>query len=415
METKRLWLQTANSRGTFTRRTYSAPFPPVGHRFVGSGAVPLGNKSGITALPGTRSDSCSPNNVHSDAWEQYLRVIAYIYVTKWDFSCIRVTCTTIRRVADTQNMTTKAVSVIGLGDMGSAIARLYLKQGWKTTVWNRTESKAISLAEQGAIAASSVKECAAASPVVVSCLLTPDSVLEVLHQMDSETCSGLFLVDYTSGSKNGILQCANAAKNLGMACYIRGSIATTPRYLGNRDTRLFYSGGSQDIFKTIEPMLEPLGQSIYLGDDVSSTVSVEAALASSFFCFASGIVQSIAMAKKCGLWGDKGAQMLVSEVIQPLCRTVYPAFAAEIAQQIDSGSCIGGGDGLRLDTVQSALSSLTKTTASNGVSPTLLLSMKQLVDDSVVAGHATEELSSLVQFISNAAHDQHREHVAGDI
>ena len=303
-------------------------------------------------------------------------------------------------------MTTKAVSVIGLGDMGSAIARLFLKQGWKTTVWNRTESKAISLAEEGAIAASSVKECAAASPVVVSCLLTPASVLEVLHQVDSDACSGLILVDYTSGSKESILQCANAAKDLGMACYIRGSIATTPRYLGKPDTRLFYSGGSQDIFKTIESTLEPLGHSVYMGDDVASATSVEAALASSFFCFASGIVQSMAMAKKCGLWGDEGARMLVSEVIEPLCRTVYPSFAAEIAQQVDSGDYTGNGDGLRLDTTQSALYSLTTTAASNGVSPTLLLSVKELVDKSVAAGHAAEELSSLVQFISNVTDDQ---------
>jgi 3-hydroxyisobutyrate dehydrogenase-like beta-hydroxyacid dehydrogenase len=46
------------------------------------------------------------------------------------------------------NATTKEVSVIGLGAMGSAIARLLLESGARVTVWNRTEAKAEPLIQQ---------------------------------------------------------------------------------------------------------------------------------------------------------------------------------------------------------------------------------------------------------------------------
>ncbi|REN18832.1 NAD(P)-dependent oxidoreductase, partial [Mycobacterium tuberculosis] len=49
----------------------------------------------------------------------------------------------------------KQVSVLGLGAMGEAIARLYLDQGYKVTVWNRTAGKADALVAKGAVLARS--------------------------------------------------------------------------------------------------------------------------------------------------------------------------------------------------------------------------------------------------------------------
>lgn len=277
-----------------------------------------------------------------------------------------------------------------------------LKNGWKTTVWNRTASKATQLVEQGAIAASSAAECVAASPVTLCCLLTPAAVQDVLSTLDSTTATGRTLVDYTSGAKDEMIKCANAAEALGMRGYLRGMIATTPRYLGDKEIRLFYSGSNQDVFDAARPHLEPLGGAVYLGSEVSAASLLESAVASSFFCFVSGIVQSMAMVRSAGLWEGQSAQKLVEEAIAPLCRTVYASFAAETAEQVDSGTCTGGGDGLRLDTLQSALSSLTKTTARLGVSPMMLLPLKELVEKRVGEGGAAEEVSALVHTIAGS-------------
>ena len=48
------------------------------------------------------------------------------------------------------NATDTSVTVIGLGLMGQALARVFLKAGHPTTVWNRTAAKAEPLAKLGA-------------------------------------------------------------------------------------------------------------------------------------------------------------------------------------------------------------------------------------------------------------------------
>jgi 3-hydroxyisobutyrate dehydrogenase-like beta-hydroxyacid dehydrogenase len=52
----------------------------------------------------------------------------------------------------------KRVLVVGLGNMGSALAKTLLGTGYDVSVWNRTPSKADPLIEQGASLAQSVAE-----------------------------------------------------------------------------------------------------------------------------------------------------------------------------------------------------------------------------------------------------------------
>ncbi len=75
----------------------------------------------------------------------------------------------------------KKVGVIGLGRMGSGIARNILARGFDLTVYNRTAAKMQPLVEQGATAAGSAKEAAAASDAVLTSLMDDGSVLENLE------------------------------------------------------------------------------------------------------------------------------------------------------------------------------------------------------------------------------------------
>lgn len=59
------------------------------------------------------------------------------------------------------------VSIIGLGAMGSALARALLRGGQDVTVWNRTSAKAEPLVRDAATAAPDLVAAVAGSPVVV--------------------------------------------------------------------------------------------------------------------------------------------------------------------------------------------------------------------------------------------------------
>lgn len=70
------------------------------------------------------------------------------------------------------------VAFLGLGNMGSGMAKNILGGDFQLTVWNRTVSKTQALVEQGAAAAPTVKEAVADADVVVSCLMDDQSILE---------------------------------------------------------------------------------------------------------------------------------------------------------------------------------------------------------------------------------------------
>ena len=73
------------------------------------------------------------------------------------------------------------VAFIGLGTIGSSIAKCLRKADFNLTVWNRTAAKMTPLVEQGAKPATSAKEAASGADVVITCLMDDQSVLDTLH------------------------------------------------------------------------------------------------------------------------------------------------------------------------------------------------------------------------------------------
>jgi 3-hydroxyisobutyrate dehydrogenase-like beta-hydroxyacid dehydrogenase len=71
---------------------------------------------------------------------------------------------------DTREMAADAstVTVIGLGLMGSALARAFLQAGHELTVWNRTPAKTAAFEGLARIAGTVQEACAASDAVVVS-------------------------------------------------------------------------------------------------------------------------------------------------------------------------------------------------------------------------------------------------------
>jgi len=92
-------------------------------------------------------------------------------------------------------------SVIGLGAMGSALARALVGSGRRITVWNRTTEKASSLVSDGAVLASSVALAVAASPVVIICVDNYEVTRTILGVDEvAAGLSGKLLVQLSTGS-----------------------------------------------------------------------------------------------------------------------------------------------------------------------------------------------------------------------
>jgi 3-hydroxyisobutyrate dehydrogenase-like beta-hydroxyacid dehydrogenase len=69
------------------------------------------------------------------------------------------------------------IAFLGLGKMGRPVARVLLKSGHETTVWNRTSEKAKELAADGAVAAERIADAVKNAEVVFT-MLSDDSAVE---------------------------------------------------------------------------------------------------------------------------------------------------------------------------------------------------------------------------------------------
>lgn len=89
------------------------------------------------------------------------------------------------------------VTVLGLGAMGTALAKAFLAAGHPTTVWNRTPGRSPELDELGVGRAETAAEAVAASPLVVACLLDYTTVLSAL---ETASLAGKVVANLTNGT-----------------------------------------------------------------------------------------------------------------------------------------------------------------------------------------------------------------------
>jgi 3-hydroxyisobutyrate dehydrogenase-like beta-hydroxyacid dehydrogenase len=71
------------------------------------------------------------------------------------------------------------LALLGLGKMGTAVARLWQKSGHQLTVWNRTATAAETLAESGAHVAATPSEAVSGLPVVFT-MLSDDAAIKAV-------------------------------------------------------------------------------------------------------------------------------------------------------------------------------------------------------------------------------------------
>jgi 3-hydroxyisobutyrate dehydrogenase-like beta-hydroxyacid dehydrogenase len=159
------------------------------------------------------------------------------------------------------------VSVIGLGLMGSALAKAFLDSGSDVTVWNRTQSKYEQLVKQGARAVPTVTEAIAESPISVICISDYHATNDILGTEDARrVLKGKSVVQLSSGTPQEARE--SEARIQGCdAEYLDGAILAFPRNIGTPNAMILISG-SASCFEKHKSLLENLGNIIFVGESI---------------------------------------------------------------------------------------------------------------------------------------------------
>lgn len=172
------------------------------------------------------------------------------------------------------------VSVIGLGEMGSALARAFLAAGKTVTVWNRSRARGAPLDAMGAVRASTLSDAVGASPVIVICLADYAATMSVLREGGvAERLEGRLVIQLSSGTPRQARELQSWASLCG-ADYLDGAIAAWPRHIGGPEAAITVVG-PEPVFSSARPLLTLLAGTVtYMGPDIGHAMAIfNAALA----------------------------------------------------------------------------------------------------------------------------------------
>ena len=194
-----------------------------------------------------------------------------------------------------------AVTVLGLGYMGSALARTLLTNHYELTVWNRTASKAQALVDAGATLAASVGDAVVASDVIVVCVTDYASSHDLLAPSAADgSMRGKTLIQLTTGTPEEARSGATWAAANGVD-YLDGAIMEAPQGVGTPEGTFLYSG-SQAVFEANQPLLLCLGgNSMYLGDAPGNASALDCSLLSFLYSTWIGFLHGAALCESEGM------------------------------------------------------------------------------------------------------------------
>ena len=173
------------------------------------------------------------------------------------------------------------VSVIGLGNMGSVLARALLENGRVVTIWNRSPEKAAPLVEKGAALVPNADSAIAASPLIIVCVTNYAASNRILSEAGTDL-SGKLLVQFTTGTPQDARANEAWAHEHG-AEYLDCAIAGGPESIGTPDAHILLSG-SEAAFQKAESILRLLASNLdYKGEPIGLASAWDMAMLMRFY------------------------------------------------------------------------------------------------------------------------------------
>jgi 3-hydroxyisobutyrate dehydrogenase-like beta-hydroxyacid dehydrogenase len=287
----------------------------------------------------------------------------------------------------------KSIAVIGLGQMGSTLARLLLGAGFEVHVWNRSPGKDAVLAKTGARVAATPAEAMAKAQFAVMCVHDHTAAAEVLAQPGVwHAIEGKALLQFTTFSPHESAAAADAARTHGVA-YLSGAIQVAPEQMGKPDTTILLSGPRATVDRANTVLAAFGGNVVWLGERATAAATMDLATLSFVYGATAGFLQGAALAQHEGL--DLRRYGAIVQAMSPS----FGEFLQHEANVVASGD---------YSVTQSPLSISVDATRrihhamrGAGLNATLPAVIAQLLEQSVDAGYGGEELAAVTKVIRN--------------
>ncbi|MEZ5179791.1 MAG: NAD(P)-dependent oxidoreductase [Acidimicrobiales bacterium] len=189
------------------------------------------------------------------------------------------------------------VGVVGLGNIGGAIAANLAADGLRPTVTDADPTRAATI--EGAVAAASVADVARASEVTITSLPTPDVVAAVAAEWAGAAEPSSILLDLSTNLPDGNRA---LAERLAASGHRFVEAPLTGGAMGARGrTLVFMVGGDDDAVDRVRPVLDRLGRATFHLGPVGAGTTMK--LVNSLLAFAStwSSLEGLSLAASAGI------------------------------------------------------------------------------------------------------------------
>ncbi|NNF24085.1 MAG: NAD(P)-dependent oxidoreductase [Rhodobacteraceae bacterium] len=282
------------------------------------------------------------------------------------------------------------ISVIGLGDMGAAIARVLLNAGLDLTLWNRSAERCEAFHDTRAHIAGSVQSAIAASPTVIICISTHDYTLDLINSAQ-EQVRGRSIIELSTGDGPAATALAERIAKLG-GDSLFGMILAGPGQIGLQDTA-FLMAGSQKSWQDAEPMIRTLAPaSDHIGTNEAHLADLFSALSLPRQGAMFGMIYGAHFCEVAGVPLDVYVRQLPAAM-----RVATSLYAKTVADTIPSGDFSGSGSPLKI--YQHAFRDGFASFKERGANTELSDLLEDLIERGIKAGFGDEHLTALIKVL----------------
>jgi 3-hydroxyisobutyrate dehydrogenase-like beta-hydroxyacid dehydrogenase len=218
-----------------------------------------------------------------------------------------------------------SVAVIGLGRMGSRMARRLLDADHELIVWNRTQEKAQPLVELGATAAESPADATRRAEAAIIMVADPQALQEVTEGPDgvaagASVATTVIQMSTVSPAATSRLQSVLEPRGAGLLdSPVLGSLTEV-----ESGTLKVFAGGPGELVERWTPLLSALGSVIRVGPIGAGTAAK--LVANSTLLGALGVLgEALAVAQKLGLPQEVAFEVLSATPIAAQAERRRPA------------------------------------------------------------------------------------------
>jgi 3-hydroxyisobutyrate dehydrogenase len=281
--------------------------------------------------------------------------------------------------------------LIGLGNMGTAIAERLLDGGYELVVHSRTRSKADALEARGAAVADTVEELAERADVVLTSLPNDEAFEAVAGDILAAARPGTVLADLSTVSSTVSARVASLADAASVR-YLRAPVSGNPTVV-RAGNLTFIVSGSQETLEAVEPVLHTVGPTIhYVGDGEQARI-VKLAINLMIAILAQSISEALVLGEASGVSRAALLEVMGSSAVgapfvkyktEPLLRDDYSATFTTALMEKDID--------LILDAAEEA-----------GVELPLAREMKTHLRATAEAGYADDDFIALFRYLRTAS------------